>query len=317
MSKVETLKGPMDTSELGFTLMHEHIFAHSEGLIENFPTIWDKETRVADAQKKLRELAGLGIRTIVDQTILGLGRNIPLMLEVARDLPLNVIVATGVYYFDELPGFFQHSDVEVMVDLFVRDIREGIQGTKVKAGIVKTVTDAPGVTPGVEKALRAAARTHRRTGVPLCTHTDAKTRRGLDQQSLFEDEGVDLNRVMIGHCGDSDDVDYLKQLMDRGSYIDMGRFGADMLLPTATRISVAARLCKMEYAGQMVLSHDALCYATIMPWEQIMDMAPNLTFCHIQQDVIPALLKEGVREDQVYTMTVENPRKIFENSSSY
>ncbi len=312
MPKVETLQGPIDASELGFTLMHEHIFTQPEGLIENFPSLWDKPKQVADARRKLKALAELGVRTIVDQTIMGIGRNIPFVIEVAKDLPLNVIVSTGVYYADELPGFFQHSDSEVLVDLFVRDIQEGIQGTTVKAGLVKAVTDAPGVTPGVEKALRAAARAHRHTGVPLCTHTDAKKKRGLDQQDVFDDEGVDLSRVVLGHSGDSDDEEYLVKLMDRGSFIDMGRFGADTLVPTARRVAVTARLCEKGYADQIVLSHDAMAYSFVMPWDNLCARLPNLHYGHIPQDVIPAL-----SEAQIRRMTVENPRRIFENSSPY
>jgi phosphotriesterase-related protein len=315
MSRVETLRGSIETSQLGFTLMHEHIFAHSEGLLENFPSIWNKEEQVAIARKKLRELANLGVQTIVDQTVLGLGRNIPLILQVAGDLPINVIVATGIYY--EIPGYFLNQDIEVMVDLFIRDIKEGIQGTNVKAGVVKAATDEPGVTPGTEKSLRAVARAHRRTGVPLYTHTHFKIQQGLEQQDIFEQEGVDLSRVIIGHAGDSEDIDYQKRLMDRGSFIGMDRFGVDIYVPTSKRVAVIAKLNEMGYTGKMVLSHDTVCYTTYIPWEQLIAMIPNRNFRHISQDVIPALLGAGVTKDQIQQMTVENPRRIFENSRPY
>jgi len=317
MAKVETLRGPIDTSELGFTLMHEHIFFHPEGLVENFPSVWDKEKQIASARETLRELPSLGVRTIVDLTVLGGGRNIPLILEVAGDLPLNVIVATGIYYYREIPGYFERQEIDVMIDLFVRDIKVGIQGTKVKAAIVKGVTDEPGVTSGVEKLLRAAARTHRLTGAPLFTHSHSKTRRGLEQQDIFEQEGVDLSRVVIGHAGDSEDIEYLKSLMDRGSFIGMDRFGLDMYLPTSNRVAVIAKLCKMGYAGQMGLGHDACVFTTFYPDQQLRPMFPNWHYRHIIQDVLPALREAGVTEDQIRQMTVENPRLIFEKSEPY
>ena len=92
---------------------------------------------------------------------------------------------------------------ELMTEMFVRDIREGIAGTGVKAGILKCATDKPGMTPGVERILRAVAQAHKQTGVPISTHTHARTRRRLEQQEIFRQEGVDLNRVVIGHSGDN------------------------------------------------------------------------------------------------------------------
>src|SRR5215467_553844 len=120
-----------------------------------------------------------------------------------------------------------------MVEMFVRDIREGIADTGIKAGILKCATDEPGVTKDVERILRATAQAHRRTGVPISTHTHAQRRVGLDQQRIFREEGVDLSRVDIGHSGDTTDLDYLEKLIAAGSYIGMDRFGIDTILPFA------------------------------------------------------------------------------------
>src|SRR5437773_5391757 len=100
-----------------------------------------------------------------------------------------------------------------MTDMFVRDIEHGIADTGVKAAILKCATDEPGVTPGVERVLRAVAQAHRATGVPISTHTHALTRVGLEQQRIFREEGVDLTRVVIGHSGDTSDVGYLEELI--------------------------------------------------------------------------------------------------------
>jgi phosphotriesterase-related protein len=316
MPQVETLRGPIDTAQLGFTLMHEHVFVLSQGVLENFPSVWDEEEQIASAQTKLRELADLGVQTIVDLTVLGLGRDIPRLLHAAGDIPLQVIVATGLYAYsdDELPRYFRNRDVDVMAELFVRDITESIQGTAVKAAILKCATDEPGVTPGVEKVLRAAARAHRRTGAPISTHTHAPTRRGLEQQDIFQQEGVDLGRVVIGHSGDSEDLEYLQAIMKRGSLIGMDRFGIDRYLLTEKRVATIARLCELGHAGQMVLSHDASCYIDWFPQEALRNAMPNWHYRHISEEVLPALRANGVSEDQIRQMTVENPRRIFERS---
>jgi phosphotriesterase-related protein len=317
MPQVETLRGPIDTTQLGFTLMHEHVFTLSDGVNENFPSLWDEEQQTASAREKLRDMAGVGVRTMVDLSVLGNGRNIPLVQRVVGDIPLNVIVATGLYTYDEVPRHFRSRDADYLADLFVRDIVEGIQGTNVKAAILKCATDKPGVTEGVEKVLRAAARAHRRTGVPISTHTHSPTKRGLEQQAIFKEEGVDLDRVVIGHSGDSEDIDYLQQLLKAGSYIGMDRFGVDVYLTTEKRVAVIARLCELGYAERMVLSHDASCYIDWFPMEAMQATVPNWHFRHISQDVLPALRAAGVSEEQIGLMTVGNPRRIFERQGPY
>jgi phosphotriesterase-related protein len=317
MPQVETLRGPVDTAQLGFALMHEHVFVLSEGVPHNFPSVFDEEQQIGAAREKLRELVEAGVQTFVDLTVLGLGRNVPRLLRVAGDIPLNIIVATGLYTYNELPRYFQSRDADVMAELFVRDITEGIQGTNVKAAILKCATDEPGVTRGVEKVLRGVARAHRRTGAPISTHTHAPTRRGLEQQAIFEEEGVDLSRVIIGHSGDTENLDYLEALLKRGSYIGMDRFGIDIYLSTEKRVATIAKLCERGYAGQMVLSHDASCLLDWYPAEAVRATVPNWHFLHISRDVVPALRNAGVTEGQVRQMTVDSPRRIFEHGGPY
>ena len=111
-----------------------------------------------------------------------------------------------------------------MTDLFVRDITVGIGQTGVRANVIKCATE-PEMHPMNERVLRASARAHRATGVPICTHTYPANRTGLDQQRVFKEEGVDLGRTVIGHSDDSDDIAYLEQIIQNGSYCGMDRIG--------------------------------------------------------------------------------------------
>ncbi len=317
MPKIETLRGPIDTSQLGFTLMHEHVFVLSEGLNLAFPQLWDEEARVADARVRLQQMVDAGVQSIVDLSVLGLGRDIRRVQRVAGDLPLNVVVATGLYTYDEVPHHFASRDADYMADLFVSDITQGIQGTNIKAAILKVATDQKGVTEGVEKVLRAVARAHRRTGVPISTHTHPATKRGLEQQKVFKEEGVDLSRAVIGHSGDSEDLDYLEALLKAGSYIGMDRFGIDIYLSTEKRVAVIAELCKRGYANRMVLAHDAACYMDWFAPEALAADVPRWHFRHISDDVIPMLRAAGAPDDQIDLMTTGNPRSIFEKQGGY
>jgi phosphotriesterase-related protein len=161
MSQVATVRGPVEAADLGPTYMHEHIFVLTADVQQNYPGEWSSEDeRIADAVTKLRALAGQGVRTIVDPTVVGLGRNLPRIQRVAEQVPeLNIIVATGLYTYDSVPLFFRHRGralnealgTEVpdpMVDMFTGDITEGITGTGVRAGMLKCAIDEEGLTPG-------------------------------------------------------------------------------------------------------------------------------------------------------------------------
>ena len=305
--------------------MHEHVFILSPEITDNYPAVWgDEVKREADAIARLNELKSRGVDSIVDLTVIGLGRYIPRIARIAAATDINIVVATGVYTYNDVPMYFHFTgpggalgDGEPMVDMFVSDIEHGIADTGVKAAILKCATDEPGVTPGVERVLRAVAKAHRRTGVPISTHTHAATRRGLEQQRIFTDEGVDLTRVVIGHSGDTTDLDYLDELIGNGSYIGMDRFGADVFLPFEDRVNTVARMCERGHADKMVLSHDASCFIDWLPEEVVPVVLPNWHYLHIHNDVIPALKDRGVTDEQLTTMLVGNPRKIFESQGAY
>jgi phosphotriesterase-related protein len=161
--------------------------------------------------------------------------------------------------------------------------------------------------------LRAAAHVHITTNLPIFTHTDAATRGGLEQQRIFREEGVDLEHVIIGHCGDTSDVDYLSELLDAGSYLGMDRFGLYNLLDFETRLEVVARLCAEGFTHRLILSHDASCY---LRWgDALRALAPKWEYSHIVEEVLPALRKRGVSAEQIEEMMVVNPRRIFEDGA--
>ena len=307
---VETARGPVATTALGPTLMHEHVVTRSPGVQENWPHLWDRESIVALAEKKMADLYTRGIRTIVDLTTVDLGRDIDLIAAVARRSRIQIIVATGVWWMPQ--RYFSAHGVDAVADLFIRDITEGIGTSGVKAAIIKCATDTAGVTPVIENVLRASARAQKATGVPISTHTWAAGRSGLAQQAIFAQEGVDLRRVIIGHSGDSEDLPYLRGLMERGSTIGMDRFGLENFLSTGKRVDVLARLCAEGYAPKMVLSHDANCWTDMLSEDDKRRTRPHWHYNHISDDILPALRKAGVSEAQITQMLVDNPRAIFE-----
>jgi phosphotriesterase-related protein len=270
----------------------------------------DADQLIEKAVAELQAARHLGVRTIVDATPINGGRDIHLMREVAARSKVHVIAATGFYCFEEprLEGW----EVDRLVEFLVRDIEVGIQGTTSKAGIIKAATDEAGVTPANRKSLQVAARLHLATGLPITTHTSAAYHTGLMQQDVFEEEGVDLGRVVIGHCGDTDDLEYLEKILRRGSFIGMDRFGLEMVLPNEDRIGTVAELCRRGWADRMVLSHDRTCKCDWFPEQMIYEWAPRWNFCLIPSDTIPGLREAGVKDDHIYALTVANPARVFD-----
>ena len=209
MSEVHTVRGPIDTADLGRTYMHEHVFVLTPDVQQNYPDEWgDEDARVADAVTKLSELAASGVRTIVDPTVIGLGRYIPRIQRVAEQVPdLNIIVATGCYIYENVPFFFHHRGPALqldmpdpMVEMFVGDLTVGIAGTGVRAAFLKCAIDEPGLTHGVERVMRAVARAHHATGAPITVHTHPITQTGLEvKRVMCDEERVHPNRIVLGH----------------------------------------------------------------------------------------------------------------------
>ncbi|MEV0595020.1 phosphotriesterase family protein [Nonomuraea cavernae] len=324
MPTVNTVRGPVDIDELGQTLMHEHVFVVATEHLDNYGkgAWWDEEFRVSDAIGKLNAVAAKGVRTIVDPTVWGLGRYIPRLQRIAADVPdLNIVVATGIYSFEELPHQYEHRgpgllmDIpDPMIDDFVRDLTVGIADTGVKAAFLKCVVEQKGLTPGVERICRSVAQAHLRTGAPITVHTNSFTQSGLIALDFFAKEGVDLAKVVVGHAGDSNDLDYLMRLADTGATLGMDRFGLDVYNPTAQRVATIAALCQRGYADRMVLSHDAACFMDYFggTWDEALGtLAPNWRYDHIHDDVLAALRDAGVTEDHIEQMLVFNPRNHF------
>jgi phosphotriesterase-related protein len=320
---VETFRGPVDPDRLGVTLIHEHIFVRNPELELNLPDgEWDPSAAVETAVEGLTDLYERGIRTVVDLTVPGLGRDVRLVARVAGRVPIHLIAATGWYTPNVLPAYFRFHGpgrmidrADPLVELFVRDIRDGIAGGEVRAGMLKVMTDEEGLTQDVARVMSAAAIAHQETGVTITTHSHPASRNGLEQQAFLCERGVVAERIIIGHSGDCEDLDYLRELMDNGSTIGMDRFGMEHVLSDERRVGTVVALLELGYADRMVLSHDAAFYSHVTPPSWRATSAPSWRMDTIPQRVIPMLRAAGVPSDVITQMLVTNPRRLLEGTS--
>lgn len=317
--EVQTFAGPVEARALGMTLMHEHLFVGHPELDLNFPhPEWDETQAISRAVEGLERLWELGIRTVVDLTVLGLGRDVRRVARVARQTRMQLVAATGYYTADVLPAYFHSHGPGLLVDgpdplvrFFLDDIRCGVAGSGVRAALIKVVTDRPGFTPDVARVMTAAAQAHQETGVPITTHTHAASRNGREQLAFFRKHSVDPQSLIIGHCGDSEDLDYLRELMDAGVTIGMDRFGMEHVLPDEARVRTVLALLRLGYADRMLLSHDAAFFSRVTPpsWRAL--NAPHWHMENIPRRIVPMLLEGGASPGDLDLMLIDNPARLL------
>lgn len=312
MAFIHSVTGQVDSSELGLTLIHEHMRVRSESVYVQFPHLYNEEKEFARAVEQVSKVKKLGVKTICDPTVMELGRDIRFIERVSRKTGVQIIAATGIYSYHYIPPHFQNRGIDYMADLFVRDMEVGIQNTSIKAGFLKCATDAQGITPDVEKVIRAVARAHKRTGAPIMTHSHPATGTGLKQLEILLGEGVDPKRVLIGHTGDTDNTEYILKVLDYGAFIGMDRYGLTKECTTENRNTTVIELAKQGYADRMFLSQDHCCTIDWYSEGAAEQMFPKWTMSFVLEEVLPELRKNGVTEEQISQMMIDNARRWFE-----
>jgi phosphotriesterase-related protein len=319
MTTIQTVTGTCRPTDLGITLMHEHLIIGWPG--------WDSDTAAAPFDRRaakrlcvdrMQELKGLGVTALVDPCPIDLGRDVEFAAEVAQASGVHIICATGLYkeesgaasYF-KFRGAFGDA-VSEMTEIFVKEVKEGIGSTGIKAGVIKVATGPHQITPYERNVIIAAARAHKATGAPITTHTDEGTM-GREQLALLIEEGVDPRHVIIGHSCGSADLRYHTDMLDQGAYLGFDRFGLELLHPDRLRLASLIGLLGIGFERQIVLSHDTVwCWRgrpLPVPVEQL---APQWDPRHVLQHIVPTLREAGVAQGKIDAMLIENPRRYFE-----
>jgi phosphotriesterase-related protein len=312
---VQTATGPVAADDIGTTLIHEHVRFRDEAVAEQWPDRYDGSEEYSLAVEAVQAALERGVKTICEPTAMFGGRDIDFIRRVAEETGAQIVACTGIYTYDYLPPYFQNREAEAIAEHFTRDIEEGIQGTEIKAGFLKCACDEPGMTANVEKVHRAVAKASIATGAPIMAHSRPASDTGPLQVDVFLDEGVDPAKVQIAHTGDSEDLDYIEGLLERGVYIGMDRYGLELFLPIEKRNATLAELLRRGHAEQMMLSQD---FCATIDWfpqeaeEQLIagglvreDWSMTLIF----DQVIPVLREEGMTNEQLDAMLVEAPRR--------
>ena len=309
MPTVETVLGPVEASNLGFTLSHEHVLVDFGNEIRHYPWMFDLRATREVLTRELSQAKAGGVDSIIDLTTPDLGRNVSFVEEIARASGMQIIVATGIWR--DIPRSFWARDPDSIADIFIREIEVGIADTTIKAGAIKVANDVGGVTPEGEQILRGAARASIRTGCPISTHHWAPEEVGRQQLKIFQDEGVPPHQVCIGHSADTDDVDYLEDLLEAGVYLSLDRYPglASTALPWETRNATVQSLIQRGWVERLMLGHDYAPQPVRIGTNPVANDPTRYLF--VSTTAIPALIQSGVTEGQVNTMMRDVPRRFL------
>jgi len=318
MTTIETVTGRRPVSELGITLMHEHLLIGWPG--------WESDTaaprydRAEVRRKCVDRMAGLkqlGLGTLLDPCPIDLGRDVELAAEVAQATGVNIVCATGLYKEDQgaAPYFrFRSAFTDVvseMTETFVRELTEGIGSSGIKAGVIKVATGKGQITAYERMVLTAAARAHKETGAPITTHTEEGTM-GREQIDVLTAEGVSPQRIVVGHSCGSADLRYHTDMLDRGAYLGFDRFGLEIAQPDRLRLAALIGLLGIGFDKQIVLSHDSVWCWRGRPFDLPEHILPKWRPTHLFEEIVPALRGAGVPQEKIDNLLVHNPRRYFE-----
>jgi phosphotriesterase-related protein len=313
VATVETVRGPVAADGLGRTLPHEHIFILGHETLANFnhrwgEPWWDEEKRVAEAVRQLQRVRDAGFETIVDPTAVGLGRDIGRIKRINEQVDLNIVVCTGVYAFMELPQFLRYRTVEVLAELFVNELTEGIGDTGVKAAFIKLAVEEHGLVGDVPRIVAAVGAAHAETGAPVMVHTNAAAQSGLLAVESLTAAGVDPARLVIAHVGDSNDLDYIRRLAGSGAYLGWDRFNIEHFNPDADRIETVTKVLAEGYVDQLHFSHDGATFHDFMVGDPAF-ADEHADYLHVTTVILPQLRERGVAEGDIDRIMVDNPRR--------
>ncbi|MGZ6270153.1 MAG: phosphotriesterase family protein [Candidatus Limnocylindrales bacterium] len=309
MTHVQTVTGQLPAERLGFTLPHEHTVCY----LWHIPGRWDYWELTPEEDVIAAELGAFqaqGGTCLVDVTLPGIGRDPAWLRRLSERTGLAIVMGAGWYrgaYYPAEARIDQRS-VDQLAEQLIREVREGVEGTGVRPGILGEIgTDKPWVSAQEERVFRAVGRAARATGLAVTTHA-VMSDVGLAQLRILEEEGVDPARVVIGHADSYPSLDYHLELIHRGANVEFDFLGMSFTPMERTGeprlITLLCELVARGHADRLLLSHDVCHNQQLRHYE-------GHGYAYLGETFLPRLRDAGVDEATIGQITVENPRRIL------
>jgi phosphotriesterase-related protein len=298
---VTTVLGPVSPQDLGVMQPHEHVLVDLRHSLSKFDAILDDVELAADELRAFREAGG---RTIIDMTNARMGRDVTALKEISAASGVHIVASTGYYTVPYYGDDVYRLTINDLAEILVHELTVGIGDTGIRAGIIAEIgTGRDFINPAEERVFRAAARAHQRTGAAIYTHTYLEQLL-LEQLAILKDENVDLRRVAVGHLGDFRDLRRVYAVAEQGAFLGIDHIGMAVQQTDRQRARSVAQLVRDGFAHQILLSLD-LCQKSRLHWYG------GTGYDYLLNQFVPLLREEGVDDEIVNLMMVENPRRFL------
>jgi predicted metal-dependent phosphotriesterase family hydrolase len=304
VGRIQTVLGPIDPSEAGVTMGHEHVLFDAWEMFRSYDVILDDETLMA---RELARLAEAGGRTVVDCTNIGLGRQPEGLARVSVASGVNIVMGSGWYRSAVHPPYIRECDADELAEMVVADLLGGADGTAVRAGFIGEIgTERGRIAAAEERVFRAAARAQRRTGVSIWTHTTNAGELALEQIELLASEGVPPGRIVVSHVGDRFSFDLLGRIAATGVFLSIDNIGYTDggYPPDAVRADNVVRLVEAGHAGRVLLSGDTCTRGQLTAYG-----GPG--YARVLTSFLPLLRERGLGEQVIRSMLVDAPARAL------
>ena len=311
---IRTVLGPLDPEDVGACLPHEHLLIDYGELLGSPKQVPDTDSPTEKRViANVRAFASVGGTLMVDCTPPGYGRYPDFMAEVSAQTGVHIVACTGGFteQFAPLHPVVRALDTDALADVFVRELTEGMGGTRYRAGAIKVATGEGRMTEGEAHIFRAASRAHARTGAPIITHTTNGL--GPEQVEFLLREGVDPAKVVIGHLGFEPDPNAdVGTILRRGAYVAFDRVGHHHFFPDSHWIELIRFVLDEGYQERVLLSHDAV--TEFVGPEEIAAHTFS-DYAYIMNAFLPALRDAGFEEDILNVLVRENPHRFLAHAT--
>ncbi|WP_158938818.1 phosphotriesterase [Burkholderia sp. S171] len=337
---VMTVLGPLPVAQMGVTLMHEHVLLDASGkwvppsccsdrfigeqkvhigilgALRMNPLMNRDNCQLFDADVAVEELMRfreLGGNTVVDPTNLGIGRDPAALQRISRRTGLNIVMSTGFYLEPSHPDYVKHKSIDELAAQLIADVGGAAEKPDVVAGMIGEIGVSAAFTANEEKSLRAAARASAATHVPLSVHLPGWVRHGHRVLDIVAEEGADLNHTVLCHMNPSHmDVEYQHSLARRGAWLEYDMIGMEYFYADENAQSPSdeenARAIKAlidaGFIDRILMSQDV--FMKIM-----LTRFGGHGYGYILKYFVPRLRRHGVTNEQIETMMIANPARVF------
>lgn len=298
---LQTVTGPILASEMGLTLIHEHILVDFIGADKITADRWDRAKVIAKMLPHLQNLKRLGVNTLVECTPAYLGKDPLLLRELSQKSGVQLVTNTGYYGAVDnkfLPAHAHTETADQLADRWVADYQNGIDNTGIKPGFMKISVNPGPLSELHRKLVTAAARTYKRTGLTIYSHTGPFAP-AFEQIEVLKQEGVAPDAFVWVHAQGNNMVHYARAVRE-GAWVSLD--GLDNT-NVETYAQTLLLMKENKFLHRTLLSHDAGWYDPAQP-----DGGPiGRDFRVLFTKLMPLLNKQGFTKRDWRQLLVENP----------